>query len=1118
MRIFLSYGHDQNEPLVERIRHDLSAAGFDVWIDHDEIVPGEEWRRRIVDGLMSTDWALAFLSKHSTRDPGVCLDEIAIALNIRGGIISTILVENASDVDPPVTLSHIQWLDMHDWRERKSSDPGAFEPWYADKLRTILDLLNSPNAKNFAGEIDDIGRRLDPASQAAEIPGLLDGFVGRDWLVTLVENWRLHQPSSRLFFLTGDPGSGKSAFSAWLAHHGKANVISLSLCRYNLEARSDAARIIRTLAFQVATRLADYRALLLKRLIREDPDGSKIATLSAAELFDWLLVQPLRYGLDGGRRDDRYVIIIDSLDETIHRGTSELALVLNESADLLPDWIALLVSSRPEAAILNALAGRTQVAIAREDANNRADLRRYALSWLAEGSADDTSPLIDRVVAAADGNFMYLRKLREGVLAGIVDLQDPEGLPPGLKALYLRWFQRQFRDRTTYEQTYRPLIAMLVAADFPVPETLIAKAFSLSCVHEFAAVLEGLGGLFERGTQGLTPFHKSLRDWLIDMHAAGAGFVVDLESGRRNLLNAVWQQFGENSLVTPFSVPDAFLLAELPVLLNEHEAESRLSGLDEERRHELVWYSGAIAKDLERRLDWERALSWWQTLRRIARTHSPSLVETAHEAEGRIAQLLGRSGEAIGSYQAALKMAEQLAATDPIAARERRIAFFYIRISTILQSQGEMWLSYDNAQSALDIFQRLAAADPENTRAQRDLSVAYNRHGEIDHAWGHDDAMTSYELSRKIRERLVAVDPANIQWQRELSVSYINIGDVLKERRDFTGALRGYRAAMDIVERLAALHSESEQWQHDLSISHERIGDILQHSDLDGALEAYRASSAIREELTRSDPGNARLQYDFSTAYVKIGDILQAQGHLADALDVYRQTADIREQLIATDPLNLEWQRGLAISHERIGEVLQAQDNVTGAIGAQRASFEISKRAGAGLFVSHMRMGELLQAQGNLDGALREYRAARKLHQRTYVVGRRDVVSQRAVMAAEERIGEVLKIQGDLSQALNSFRVAMQICAKLAAINPKNDDELRHLASAHSKVADVLEKLGLSNEALDSYSAAIEICEALVIADPDSSDRKRDLDDARFRGARIAQALGSWDGLPPRQT
>ena len=78
LRIFLSYGHDANEELVCLIRADLEARGHDVWFDKTEIKAGDDWRRAILDGIDRRNQVLSFLSKHSTRDPGVGLDEIAI--------------------------------------------------------------------------------------------------------------------------------------------------------------------------------------------------------------------------------------------------------------------------------------------------------------------------------------------------------------------------------------------------------------------------------------------------------------------------------------------------------------------------------------------------------------------------------------------------------------------------------------------------------------------------------------------------------------------------------------------------------------------------------------------------------------------------------------------------------------------------------------------------------------------------------------------------------------------------------------------------------------------------------------------------------------------------------
>ena len=106
LRIFLSYGHDGNAELVGRIKADLEKRKHDVWFDKTEIKFGDDWRRSITEGIASSHKVVSFLSKHSTRDPGVCLDEIGIAIGVKEGNILTILVESEQDVKPPPGVGH----------------------------------------------------------------------------------------------------------------------------------------------------------------------------------------------------------------------------------------------------------------------------------------------------------------------------------------------------------------------------------------------------------------------------------------------------------------------------------------------------------------------------------------------------------------------------------------------------------------------------------------------------------------------------------------------------------------------------------------------------------------------------------------------------------------------------------------------------------------------------------------------------------------------------------------------------------------------------------------------------------------------------------------------------
>ncbi len=138
MRIFLSYGHDANEELVARIKADLQNRGHDVWFDTSEIKFGDDWRRRITEGITSSHKFVSFLTNNSARDSGVCLDEIGNAIGVKEGHIQTVLVE-------------------------------------------------SDESRRFASEIDTLHGHLKPIKSDACIYDLLKkGFFGHAWLFAAV--------------------------------------------------------------------------------------------------------------------------------------------------------------------------------------------------------------------------------------------------------------------------------------------------------------------------------------------------------------------------------------------------------------------------------------------------------------------------------------------------------------------------------------------------------------------------------------------------------------------------------------------------------------------------------------------------------------------------------------------------------------------------------------------------------------------------------------------------------------------------------------------------------------------------------------------------------------------
>ena len=548
LRIFLSYGHDTNEELVVRIKADLETRGHDVWFDKNEIKFGDDWRRSITEGIVDSHLVLSFLSKYSTRDPGVCRDEIIIAIGAKGGNIQSILVESEQDILVPPGIGRMQWLDMHDWQERRAAGDPAWEQWYQAKLAEIVRVVESDESRRFAEEIKTLEKILKPTvsdfvsdSRIAQL--LKKPLVGRKWLFEAVENWRLgvsasagsdavppkggtpnEGTSSRLFWLMGLPGWGKSAFAAHLAHfYGRATVLAVQFCDWQKPSQRQADRIIRTLAFQIATRLPDYRKLLLTL-----PEIAELDRKDAAELFDYLLSNPLRSVIHGGR--ERYLIVIDALDEAGEAGRNPLVEMLARNAQRLPDWLGLVVTSRPEFDVKTPLQALNPFPLDTQSESNRTDIRDYLRRELATPlqNRPDADRLVEKILEKSEGVFLYVERFCDDVQRGHLSLDRPEQFPQGLGGIFCQYFQRQFPDLEKFRKDVRPALRAILAAHEPLPVEILQRLFNWQD-EELRDFTRPLGSLFpvatEAGHEVIKPYHKSLADWLGDEAKAGAYFV-----------------------------------------------------------------------------------------------------------------------------------------------------------------------------------------------------------------------------------------------------------------------------------------------------------------------------------------------------------------------------------------------------------------------------------------------------------------------------------------------------------------------------------------------------------------------------------------------------------------
>ena len=563
-QVFLSYGHDPAcTSLVRRVKADLEALGWKTWVDESGgITFGDDWRQAITRGIHESQHVLAFLSQHSTRKPGVCRQEVAIALGPKKGHVYTVLVESPKDVTPPLIISHLQWLDMQQWRTLQQADPAAADALYERSFPEIVRVLerNEP----FAGEVETLKRWLDPWDGTADLVAAEQGFTGRRWLLDglveplwwrgeqgygdaedvppgEIERWRASLEGSRVFWISAGPGWGKSAVAARLAHAARSRVMAVHFCRHDQPQTRDARSVVRTIAFQMATQLGDYRESLM-RLFQQ---GMALNELNAHELFTRLLGNLLTAEVGGGREaEGRRLIVLDALDETLESGNSELVNLISGEFGKLPAWLGLLVTSRREAPVLRQLCAFGVHHQREDDPRNEDDLHAYAQDWLKTQplEPDHQGMALKAVVQASEGMFLYLRKLQEAVANKVIPpqkLTEPDRLPKGLGALYELWFKHRFSDIAAYRELQRPFLQLLAAAREPLPlelcEVLLGEDRQVDR-------LEPLGTLCREEDGRISFFHKSLSDWLVDPKESGR-FHADPTKGHEQMTQRLWQVY-----------------------------------------------------------------------------------------------------------------------------------------------------------------------------------------------------------------------------------------------------------------------------------------------------------------------------------------------------------------------------------------------------------------------------------------------------------------------------------------------------------------------------------------------------------------------------------------------
>ena len=947
LKVFFSYGHPESEVvnrLKELIEH-RSNGRIDIWLDTYKIAHDDHWRARITEGLNESDRVVGYLSKHSMRDPGVCRDELGIAVGSKLGMISTVLLDKEDDVKPPAVLTERQWIDMSDWREYQAKGEEAFCAYLEKLADRLIELLCSKETAKFNAEVLRLKRifGLGTTDEITRIDIMLKReMVGRQWLKKLIDDWKNDKNGSRVLVLWGKPGAGKSMFSAHYQFNDP-NVVATLACDYRSDSYSSVDMIIDRLAYRLALRMPDYRAMIL-HMLGDNPERG-----TGKDRFNRLITEPLSRCINGNR--DACIILIDGLDEA---KTTELLDFIVEYSPLFQPFFRFIITSRKETHIESRLKKSTRfdssfIDLSDCSEQNDEDIRSYYIKHIGEllKGRPRAEAFMQRLVKASDGIFYYAEtiapQLREDILSG-ADLSAYE-LPQGLDELLLRTMERKFGAQTdytamqVYKYEFRTPLSMIAASPVPLPVSTLKQMMRWSdgAYRDFVRIL----GTLLDVSEDICLFHKSFGDWL---NTTTTAFCAPKADGVRALAKAC-----NNDLEAGVDRLDDYELIHTTMLL-------RSAGMKPEyakaaRNNELTGRMYSKADEYSKNLDHGTALYIYLEYAAVFEyLYSESgSTDDAHD-------MIWGFLEATDEHEAMLDHAD----------------------------------AGQTAERALKLARQIKESTPNDKTSQRDLGVALSRVGGICKALNdYSGARKYYEEDLAISRGLAESYPDDPQLQNDLGVALNKVGGIFEALNDYSGARKYYEEELAIFRRLSESYPDDPQLQRGLGVALSRVGGICKALS---ARKYYEEDLAIFRGLAESYPDDPQLQNDLGVALCMIGDICKALKDYSGARKYYEEALTIFRRLAESYPDDPQLQNDLGAALGRVGGICEALNDYSGARKYYEEDLAIFRRLAESYPddpLLQRNLGYALKEVGDIFEALKDYSGARKYYEESLAIFRR---------------------------------------------------------------------------------------------------------------------------------
>ena len=359
-----------------------------------------------------------------------------------------------------------------------------------------------------------------------KIEGLCNKFQHgtRKWFFDKVSSW-FEDEQSRVMILTAGPGVGKSVLSAKACelYKERGQLAACHFCDFKNDDSRNPHQILQSLACQMCDNIEGFHHKLTEVLRREHSRDS------LADAYRVLLNKPL-HALD---RQEPVLIVVDALDESKTDIKSEFLELISEEFPELPQWVKILITSRPELQVRKNLEDFNPVEIHPDDHNQTCDLMHFVEQCLPNLNIRTVYSPISKF----EGSFLYayylvneLQKRDLGIEPNIVEI-----VPKGISGFYAKQFKRLQTgllnvNRDTGLSVLKSFLNIVAASKHPLPIKILLTGMGFSDkdynVREIIiSVMSEILPLYE---DCLTVYRRSLCDWLTLNGYEEHAFVADV--------------------------------------------------------------------------------------------------------------------------------------------------------------------------------------------------------------------------------------------------------------------------------------------------------------------------------------------------------------------------------------------------------------------------------------------------------------------------------------------------------------------------------------------------------------------------------------------------------------